>query len=930
VSADVDYPGGGAYLDQDEPSAEVTVEDAGEVYVTVEGDESDFASFPYSWQLTASNSPGEDDWSDNDHRPVEFGTYTGDVNTDDDTDLLKFQVERGDVVSLSLSSDTPDSVSADVDYPGGSAYLDQDEPSAEVTVEDAGEVYVTVGGDESDVASFPYSWTITAVPPGTDPQQPPSASLTASPSSPTVDETVTLDASGSTDDGTIVSYEWDFDDDGTVERTTDTPQTTTSYTTAGTYVASVTVVDDDEAEATATTTVEVERSPDPAENDRFEPNDGRTNAERISPGTYDDLQIVDGESDYFAVDLDANEEITAETVFDHSTGDLDLALRDPSGNAIQTSVSTTDDETVSAVADEAGTYYIEVYGYIEASAPYSLSVSTTDTDGGDGDDGDGTPEDRFEPNDQLSTAASPGPGTYEGLRITEDDIDVFAVEIEASQTLTASAQFDHSVGNLELAIGNSSGGLVDASTSTTDDESVSVTPDEPGTYYVVVGSAEGEETAPYTLSLSTDGGSTGEGDDRFEPNDRPSSATPIDAGTYRNLVVGGSDEDVFEIELDRGQGIEVTTSAEGVESYLYSPSGEFISTSAIQAGGIDRERVSASGTYRIAVISEEETTSEYSLTVETTDGNRAPTADAGSDRSVVAGASVELDATDSTDPDGDPLTYEWTQTEGPTVPIAASGSSTPTVNAPRVTSETSMTFEVTVTDESGTTDTDTVTITVRPSDTSDPSDPSDEGILVEIAPADATVAPGGTRTFEVRVPEIEGGFDTGDFDITLSDPSVATFTSATIAGDPQVAAVDTSADSVEFAFVGTDTSVTGNATVASVTVRATEEGSTALQFEPARDTFIDESDTVYQVGEIRNASLNAGSAPAVTDRPATDPDGDGLYEDVNGDGTFNIVDVSVFLESFDGATVRSNADSFDFAGDGRVDIVDVSVLLTDL
>jgi len=59
---------------------------------------------------------------------------------------------------------------------------------------------------------------------------------------------------------------------------------------------------------------------------------------------------------------------------------------------------------------------------------------------------------------------------------------------------------------------------------------------------------------------------------------------------------------------------------------------------------------------------------------------------------------------------------------------------------------------------------------------------------------------------------------------------------------------------------------------------------------------------------------------------ATDPDGDGLYEDVNGDGVFNVIDVSVLLGIFD--DVDAEDEQFlDFNEDGQINIVDVSVLL---
>lgn len=76
---------------------------------------------------------------------------------------------------------------------------------------------------------------------------PPTASFTSSPSVPDVNDTITFDASASSDpDGQIVRYEWDFGDDTYINETN--PTTTHVYTIAKIYTVTLTVIDN----ATAT------------------------------------------------------------------------------------------------------------------------------------------------------------------------------------------------------------------------------------------------------------------------------------------------------------------------------------------------------------------------------------------------------------------------------------------------------------------------------------------------------------------------------------------------------------------------------------------------------------------------------------------------------------------------------------------------------
>ncbi|WP_226010799.1 PKD domain-containing protein [Halomicrobium salinisoli] len=75
-----------------------------------------------------------------------------------------------------------------------------------------------------------------------------------------VDESVTLDASGSSDDGGITEYRWDVDGDGSVEATTGSATYEHAYESSGSFEPSVTVVDGDGRTDTASATVSVEET----------------------------------------------------------------------------------------------------------------------------------------------------------------------------------------------------------------------------------------------------------------------------------------------------------------------------------------------------------------------------------------------------------------------------------------------------------------------------------------------------------------------------------------------------------------------------------------------------------------------------------------------------------------------------------------------
>lgn len=96
----------------------------------------------------------------------------------------------------------------------------------------------------------------------------------------------------------------------------------------------------------------------------------------------------------------------------------------------------------------------------------------------------------------------------------------------------------------------------------------------------------------------------------------------------------------------------------------------------------------------------------------------------------------------------------------------------------------------------------------------------------------------------------------------------------------------------------------------------------------APDDCVGNVDCTDPLSSPPNADLPSGPPPVVGDARPGDPDGDGLYEDVNGDGDATPGDATVLFDAiFDGdAAVTGNVGAFDFSGDGRLVPGDATVL----
>lgn len=189
--------------------------------------------------------------------------------------------------------------------------------------------------------------------------------------------------------------------------------------------------------------------------------------------------------------------------------------------------------------------------------------------------------------------------------------------------------------------------------------------------------------------------------------------------------------------------------------------------------------------------------------------NNPPIANAGPNQSVNERATVTLDGSKSSDLDGNPLTFAWKQTVGPSVTLSSPTVAQPTFTAPEVTADTVLTFQLIVNDGTVNSAPALVTVTVRnvnrpPTANAGPNQTVNEGTVVTLNGTGSSDPDGNSLTFVWK--------QTVGPSVTLSSTTVAQPTFVT----PQVTAADTT---LTFQLVVNDGQVNSAPATVNITVR---------------------------------------------------------------------------------------------------------------
>jgi cysteine-rich repeat protein len=433
------------------------------------------------------------------------------------------------------------------------------------------------------------------------------------------------------------------------------------------------------------------------EDDRFENNDVVTEATPMAAGDYEDLQIIANDEDWYAIDLCEGGTLSVQVNFIDVLGDLDITLYRDSANLqyLRGSSTSSDNESLTYTSNEAGTVYLKIAGFSGDSNQYTLNLTITDCGGvmpeclvdEDCEAGEicdagvcinnEIVADRFESNDQLSEASSLTAGSYDNLTITTDDDDWYEIVLCQNGTVRVNLTFTDSEGDIDFELVDSTGSVLGASATASDNESIIYTNFLAGErIYVHVYGWLGS-TNRYDLSFDITGCDVPEcvvdsdcfsnetcnqgtcilapnacifdfecafGEicdvnglcvpennvdaDRFEENDTLETAENVSAGTYDDLSITANDEDWISIDLCAGGTLNAEVSFLDINGdldiELYDTNGAEVDSSTL-TGDLETLSYTTTEAQRlyVKVFGYSGATNSYSISLELTDCDQA-------------------------------------------------------------------------------------------------------------------------------------------------------------------------------------------------------------------------------------------------------------------------------------------------------------------
>ncbi|ELY70985.1 hypothetical protein C489_01466 [Natrinema versiforme JCM 10478] len=199
------------------------------------------------------------------------------------------------------------------------------------------------------------------------------------------------------------------------------------------------------------------------------------------------------------------------------------------------------------------------------------------------------------------------------------------------------------------------------------------------------------------------------------------------------------------------------------------------------------------------------------------------------------------------------------------------------------------------------------------------------------------ISHGATGTADLTLSSVPEGLAGGRVTVSLAHTEIAEITGADYHDALELTAgpaISDDGSSVEFQFADLEEAIEPGAmdvTLASLELEGTGTGTTDITVDVHA---LDDDDGIAIEPQSRPGVVVTGP-PAVgggpgSGRTPTDPDGDGMYEDVNGNGRLDYDDVVLLFDSIEDDSVTLSADYYDFNDNGRIDYDDITELYDEI
>nr|WP_303645294.1 alkaline phosphatase PhoX [Salinirubrum litoreum] len=193
--------------------------------------------------------------------------------------------------------------------------------------------------------------------------------------------------------------------------------------------------------------------------------------------------------------------------------------------------------------------------------------------------------------------------------------------------------------------------------------------------------------------------------------------------------------------------------------------------------------------------------------------------------------------------------------------------------------------------------------------------------------ASVAIANGQTARTPLVMSSAPEGLAGGKVTVTIEEQNVAAFTDVEFADAVGLteSSVSNDGSTATLRFTDTEKAIQQGAldvTLATLGLRARGTGTTDVTIEVER---VDDEGGDPIAVEIRTGMVVTGP-PSVGGGTPTDPDGDGKFEDLNGNGRIDYDDIVLLFEQFESDAVRLNPAAFDFNENGELDYDDIVTL----